>query len=291
MPTNKTSPKLAANQVDRSAAAWHPTLRGARQAKAKGAGAAQAQVEQGLTVITREEFLAGRLVSLKKPDAHLPGVYSLRSELSCNACASSATPAPPPGLEHLAPSAEEKENQNGNEIATEAKPPPTQPKDYKVFLQNVPEMMLTDSMLQVMLDQAGLKDVTALAFRPNGKVLITFASYASVHKCINHFQGRKWGELPITANYVYVATGAASSKESKENRHSASDSSLKKTLNAKAPAFIPGAMSSTGKDKKLRKSAATRNRLVSDASTACTETGLESGTDGLFSKEMQAVCI
>jgi len=222
-------------------------------------------------VISREEFLSGHVLSKQHPLAHLPGSYSMRAEAIAMA-PPLTRPAPPPGLElpdsravpsgmvaaesetapmpekpnkqsvvdSLAPKVEEiapmPEKANDQSVADSSA---QQVKDYKVLLQNMPDAMLKECMLRAMLEQGNLKDVTNLVFRANGKVLITFASYASVHKCINHFHGRQWGGVvPVSASYVFVAS--AKERQAAAASKAPSMAAVKaKSFNINAPVFVP----------------------------------------------------
>lgn len=216
-------------------------------------------------VISREELLSGRMVSKRHPLAHLPGTYCLRAEAIAPS-PPAARPAPPPGLElpdseavtkgvvtaelEADPTPEKAKKQFvADKTAPDVKetikqlvvdPPAPEVSEYKVLLQNMPDAMLKECMLRAMLEQGNLKDVKNLVFRANGKVLITFASYDSVPKCVKHFHGRNWGgSVPVSATYVFVAPP-------KEERQALAASkappmvAVKATpLNVNAAVFVP----------------------------------------------------
>jgi len=278
------------------------------------------------STISRDEFLAGRVLSKKNSEAHLPGAYSLGTQSTTGASPAvrPALPpglAPPPGLERPGdrvsssdeasaqksqkpkkqpvrekpkkqPVHEKPKKQPVHEVAPVPEKPEKQPvldssppesNEYKVFLQNMPESMLKESFLRAMLDQANLSDITKLAFRPNGKVLITFTSYASVHKCVNHFHGRKWGNssLPVSAVYVYSAPQHETQKRQPEaaakqapwlkiNAPAFVPGSFSKMLSANAPAFVPSGVPEKQRDRSMSDAstdAGRRSRQTSSMST------------------------
>jgi hypothetical protein len=146
---------------------------------------------------------------------------------------------PPPGLEQKPKITRKECDQQDERIAsvTETQPGMQEDRrasankqDYQVLLQNVPMAMLSDCMLMAMLDQANLQDARNVTIRSSGKVLIGFASYASVCKCIKHFRGRQWGEhAPVEALLVRTAKPT-----DKPQLHS-----LTKHLSINAPMFVP----------------------------------------------------
>jgi hypothetical protein len=109
--------------------------------------------------------------------------------------------------------------------------------DYKVLLQNLPKKMMKEAALREMIRQAELKDVTKLAFRSDGRVLITVASYAAVCQCITHFNGLPWFHAPTCAVPVVSATQVHVRKV--ESSPAAQMSSSMASF-AEAPAFVPG---------------------------------------------------
>lgn len=171
--------------------------------------------------------------------------YGLRTE--SNAIVSPLLrPSPPPGL--LPPP--------GLELPEEVEPlankasaglpvhvPAAETEQYKVLLDNLPEPMLKECMLRAMLEQANLNDVVHMAFRSNGKALITFSTYASVGQCINHFHARQWGGTPIRATYVRIAKKQVTTT----TVHDEPMQEVKaKPMSAHAPVFVPTAFKAGG---------------------------------------------
>jgi len=153
---------------------------------------------------------------------------------------------PPPGLAPPAvPELEkgtqrvEKEQQKKNKIA---KKPlglvAPEPERFQVLLQNLPQMMLNDTFLRAMLDQAMLKDVVEMIYRQNGKAIVTFGTYESMCLCIEHLHGRQWGGMPkvaITATYVRLVKTPTSTQTDVQKPPTST-----KLLSADAPSFVPG---------------------------------------------------
>jgi len=177
-------------------------------------------------VVTLDEFLVGRIVSMQKKDYKVPGVYSLTTksisslpeEAEEESAPEESAPqiltcppglAPPPGLEDVVPlksnvaMPSEEDKQEKEEPVEMVK---EEPKQYKVLLSNLPEAILKECMLRVVFEQAGLPDIMDLKFRADGKALVTFATYASVPRCIMHFRGRQWDNSHMPVQAVYVQT-------------------------------------------------------------------------------------
>eukprot|EP00928_Gymnodinium_smaydae_P052308 TRINITY_DN36116_c0_g1_i1.p1 TRINITY_DN36116_c0_g1~~TRINITY_DN36116_c0_g1_i1.p1 ORF type:complete len:303 (-),score=58.23 TRINITY_DN36116_c0_g1_i1:214-1035(-) len=63
-----------------------------------------------------------------------------------------------------------------------------------VCLENLPESMLSVSMLSAMLEQAGLDgDLEGYNNPGDGQVILHFKSSKASLACVKHFQGRRWG--------------------------------------------------------------------------------------------------
>jgi len=210
------------------------------------------KAEESNGVISRDEFLAGRVLFMKKK-SHSPPSYHLWTE-SIEVVSPTVQPAPPPGLE--LPCEDKALPEKYPEPIVELAPPIPE-EEYKVLLQNLPEAMLNECMLRVMLEQAKLMDVSHVAVRASGKALITFATYDSVPKCIYHFSGRQWGAskkltdktLPVIATYVKTIQRAAPFQ-----------------MSADAPVFQMSADAPVFQMPTMEKKSA-RNRFYSDAST------------------------
>lgn len=249
-------------------------------------------------IISREDFLVGRMLALKtqqQPERNW--LHTERSAVVSPVLRPSTPPGfrPPPGLE--APPGLELPESIGSEASddhsetcsmSEEKPavklPVPEAEQYKVLLQNLPEAMLKECMLRVMLEQAKLSDVTDLLFAQKNAV-ITFASLASVGLCINHFQGRQWGssKAPVWAIRVRAQKAPAPSAKVSADAPEFVPGSLwtSRKFSADAPVFVPSF------DKFAR------DRNFSNASTDVGSTSDEkwSTSDGCDSEtEVQAVC-
>jgi len=201
-------------------------------------------------IISKFELLAVRVVSMQNQSPHSQDRCGLHT-VSSAIVSPSLKPSPPPGLLappgleapcDVSPLVDEVSSQKsdsaplshanhiGEDItakghaSSEVAPASlSEPAQYKVLLQNLPELMLKECMLRVMLEQAGLNDVMAVTFTTR-KTLITLASYASACQCIAHFSGRQWGSSgkPVTATFVRAKVEA-------------------KTMSSDTPSFVPGA--------------------------------------------------
>lgn len=183
-----------------------------------------------------------------------PWFYRLRTQ-SSESVSPLLRPAAPPGLE--LPPELELEAPSGkvpSEDLEDDSIPETKPVDdiavlaseeheeqFKVLLVNLPDAMLKECMLRAMLEQAKLRDIQDLAFRANGRALLTFASIQSVCKCISHFHGRQWGNANGTISAIRVCTRTPLSKEVPAQTPPAPA----KRMSADASVFVPGGMHST----------------------------------------------
>jgi len=62
-----------------------------------------------------------------------------------------------------------------------------------VEVRDLPKHLLSQTMLEATLEQAGLeKDVCSIKFVSAGKVQITLSSRCKAEICLEHFHGRKW---------------------------------------------------------------------------------------------------
>lgn len=222
-------------------------------------------------VISRDEFLTGRVMALQKKESHHGlRMWTVSNEVLSPVLGFSPAPSPPPGLElrtELEPPGLELPDAA---TLTAAQPVATvpEPEQHKVLLQNLPEAMLKECMLRVMLEQAGIKNITGLNIRKNGKALITFPTISSVRQCINHCQGRKWGGSLVSALYVRTVQTTPTPEEPP----------TKKRMSADAPVFVMPS------DTKI----CVRDRVSSNAST---DVGADDASNGCDSEtETIAVC-
>jgi hypothetical protein len=144
---------------------------------------------------------------------------------------------------------------------------------YQVQISGLPNKLLTEVMMEAILEQAGLDNVSAFTTKtgkPTGSAVVTFSSFEMVERCLRHFHCRQWdpsgtvvgvnilsvtGHQPEAAKQDAAAGGRLSAKAQKfepcldtaSTSSSLSSSSTTVKLSAYAPAFIASAVvSSTG---------------------------------------------
>lgn len=234
------------------------------------------------TIIPRDILLAGRAIALlhqqsesldpcrlKSQKVTTPSATPIATPLTTPAASPALPPAPPPGLE-LPPGLEDMSScrpRACTEPIPETVPAETtEPENFKVLMSNLPEAMMNECMMRVMLEQARLHDVESFAFRQSGKCLVTFSSYMSAYRCIQHVQGRKWANSmePVKALYVRTVkrsqTGSDTERAGSTRKMSADAQTFvpsTKPLSAAAPEFVMPAA----------EKAITRDRIWSSAST------------------------
>lgn len=267
-------------------------------------------------VISRNELLAA-CVTAKQNDQSdcssvwLPGYGCMCTESSAtanrshqawsgiSAIAPTVRPAlppglePPPGLELPAErksDSDQKQQKKKKKSATNsAEIIAPEPEKFQVLLQNLPTMMLNECMLRVMLDQAKLIDVVDMKYRPNGKALITFGTYASLVQCISHFEGRQWGAasrgVPISATYVRLV-------KMKQTPVVTALPAPMKSLSADAPTFVPGLFPAAPTlQQSSDKMCEERDRLHSNASTEPgSADGMSDGCDSDMEEKVPVAC-
>jgi len=140
---------------------------------------------------------------------------------------------PPPGLEVL-----------DSDVSTEASDYVAQEQskleEYQVLLQNLPKAVLKEGMLKTMVKEARLRDVKKIAFRSDGRALITLTSSSGLHKCIEHFNGLPWFHAPTCAVPTITAIQVQTTKKDVAQQPTTK-------FSADAPAFVPGSMQWTAK--------------------------------------------
>lgn len=224
--------------------------------------------------IPRDVFLAGRVLCMASEEP--PPVYCLKavSYVPSSPATRSQPPglAEPPGLELPGTSEDGAENNaetQPKQIRTTLEQSDPEPEQYKVLLQNLADAMMNESMLRVMLEEADVNDILEIKCR-NGKVLLTFASYESVHKTITHCNGRLWSnsDVPVVALYVRTV------KKTQPDTVVTPIPIEAKALSADAPTFVPGSLQIPTKPLSAEAAVfipadckAIRDRCISTAST------------------------
>jgi len=226
-------------------------------------------------VISRERLLGARAHTAQKNQMH-SDASGLRS-MSSNAVSSLleapakeeivAKPlpphiAPPPGLEPVT----QQEQPVSDKPSLSKSEQPVQPSsepisgkpEYQVLLQNLPQRLMKETMLRTMVKEADLKDVKKLAFRSDGRVLITLRTHEALCRCIGHFNGLPWFHAPSCSVPCVLATQVLKLKNEKSSSTNSASMWQQQSpnLSAEAPSFVPGAMQWTAKigssSKKLR---------------------------------------
>jgi hypothetical protein len=244
----------------------------------------QQNLEEPHYVVTKEEFLsvlARMQLQLKDEKKAPPQEVAPRT-------APTQDFSPPPGLSRPEWMEQERTSSESAGIADstseEEKEPhqlPKQTDGYQVLVRDLPEMMATEPMMRVILEQANLDmDVLGMDFRAGGKVLIKFLTLESVKICVQHFNGRPWGNKGncVSALYVRTVSRVAQSKTAApqpatQRQERATFQSFDLNLSAKAPVFIPNPASTLSAAANVfvpscpsKKEA--RSRFHSDASTS-----------------------
>jgi hypothetical protein len=241
-------------------------------------------------VVTREQFLKARMSCVRQPVSDSAGLHSMSRQqvaaaLSTSAKAATASYQLPPGLD--TPPGLVHPSERTSESVKESRLEPSKKADsveastpsceYKVLLQNLPKSLMKETVLREMIRQAELRDVKKLAFRSDGRVLITVTTHAALCQCVTHFNGLPWFDAPACTVPVLTATQVVS----KAKPVAAVTSSLS-TLSSEAPVFVPSAVQWT----------ATAEPQSSKASGKAHETDSlsEKSTDGEFSEDESMSC-
>jgi hypothetical protein len=227
-------------------------------------------------LVTKEQFLAvlARLQDNAEND---------EEPVTPVATSATITMSPPPGLS-LPPPIPELPDLESLEVPVVAELPAPPKQGYQVLLRDLSETIAQEPMMRVMLEQAGLeKDFIRLDFRPGGKALIEFHTFASMQQCISHFHHRPWGEggACISALYVRIVkkadapAGEKGAARAPAARMTTSAATMMKSLSVHAPVFLPNASRAAAARVFVpslpeipEKIDAIRPRVSSDASTA-----------------------
>jgi hypothetical protein len=161
--------------------------------------------------------------------------------------------APPPGLDREDPpptSPAEVQPAKTEELPQKTPAPASddrakcQTSEYHILLQNLPKRLMQAEVIKRMVKEAGLKDIKKLAFRPDGRALITLGTHEAVCQCVSLFNGLPWFDAPVCNIPRIQATWVVSAPAEKQSVHRATAPAAmtsKSTLSAEASTFIPGA--------------------------------------------------
>jgi hypothetical protein len=173
---------------------------------------AQNAESESYPTVSKEQFLAVLARMQDNANEEEPA-YALKS------AATFAVPPPPglslpppiptpPPMDDLAcemavekPAADDTDASKVEPLTIEPCKPPQQ--GYQVLLRDLSEMIAQEVTMRAILEQANLlEDVIRMDFRPGGKILMEFQTFASVPLCITHFHGRPWGKERVHQRIV-----------------------------------------------------------------------------------------
>jgi len=182
--------------------------------------------------------------------------------LSGAATAAFSAPAPPPGLEQPPAFADEASSATTSVCS--------------VRVSGIPNKLLTEPMMEAILEQAGLEyavvDFTTKTGRPCGEVTVGFSCELAAQRCISHFQQCQWDqsgkqvsaelieskaaawpfeadlpmfdaaaqEVDFAAFRQMLEADVAGVFSSEASSHSSADASTSTGLSAEAPVWVPG---------------------------------------------------
>lgn len=118
----------------------------------------------------------------------------------------------------------------------------------RLLVSGLPNAILSDVMMEAVLDQAGLggvKDYALTVADPVGEAVITFKSEADANKALAHFRGCQWDPTGTTVSAKLLpATKSKRRKNAKKKQVPVEDVKEKvavspSMLSADAPAFVP----------------------------------------------------
>jgi hypothetical protein len=246
---------------------------------------AQNAESESYPTVSKEQFLAVLARMQDNANEEEPA-YALKS------AATFAVPPPPglslpppiptpPPMDDLAcemavekPAADDTDASKVEPLTIEPCKPPQQ--GYQVLLRDLSEMIAQEVTMRAILEQANLlEDVIRMDFRPGGKILMEFQTFASVPLCITHFHGRPWGKKSacISALYVTVKRASAASQTTAQRQALGAETKAL-SWNTGAPAFVPKSSTALSAAANVfvpsslpEKTDAVRGRVRSDAST------------------------
>jgi len=166
--------------------------------------------------------------------------------------------------------------------------------DWQVIIKGLPAKLLSEAMLEAVLQQAGL-DGHHVGFnmkggKNTGEVIVKFSSMFSAQRCVLHFEGCQWDKsgtavtteiLPPSDDTTKMAAEEKSSRMQKQKKKTATavatefqPSTAFSGFSAEAPVFVPSssanlqvqADSSTAASQKVSRSGS-KNGMSSDTST------------------------
>jgi hypothetical protein len=205
------------------------------------------------SVVTKEQFL--RVLAQLQDNAGKGFQESVSTLTLTTSPVVSTMPPPPPGLSLNPPPLPEPpaglNSPAGRPTESPAQAdesfPAQSPAGYQVLLRGFSEWSSAERrehIIRAMLEQASAHldaDAIRFDFRPGGKVLIEFRTFASVQQCISHFHGHPWGDGGARINALYVRTVKKPAAANNRDEDMTVKATAKRTLSANALAFIPSA--------------------------------------------------
>jgi hypothetical protein len=123
---------------------------------------------------------------------------------------------------------------------------------YELQISGLPNKLLTEVMLEAVLEQAGVDDdvisIVPRTGKPSGHALVTLSSFEMVERCVRHFNGRQWDPsgAMVRVEIKSVTQGLPEALEQKAATNISAkapsfelESSFKAEFSADAPAFVP----------------------------------------------------
>mmetsp|Transcript_48579 Transcript_48579/g.125218 ORF Transcript_48579/g.125218 Transcript_48579/m.125218 type:complete len:447 (-) Transcript_48579:517-1857(-) len=139
---------------------------------------------------------------------------------------------PPPGLEDLAA----KDPHYASEVASTAT---SEEPVCRVIVTGMPNKLLTDLMMEAVLQQAGLDScVTGFSLKPGkpvGEAIISFSSRMAAEHCMTHFSGCQWDQSGKGVSARVISSGQEKPAAKASKKPAAG-------LSAKATAWEPWQM-------------------------------------------------
>lgn len=154
------------------------------------------------------------------------------------------------------------------------------PSWHEVEICDLPKRLMSQKMLEVTLEQAGLEnDVVSMTFLGPGKVHIHFCTRHAAEGCVEHFHGRKWNPAGAAVTAKVVSDNLVA--ETQPELPSAASAS---GLNKYAPAYVHSALGKKSVGVNRKRSG------LSDASTTVSDEDAEEESWEADLKKVMAGC-
>jgi len=151
---------------------------------------------------------------------------------------------------------------------------------HEVEICDLPKRLMSQKMLEVTLEQAGLEnDVVSMTFSGPGKVHIHFCTRHAAEGCVEHFHGRKWNPAGAAVTAKVISDNLPVDTQP-EPQSTASASGLNKY----APAYVHSALGKKSVGANRKRSG------LSDASTTVSDEDAEEESWEADLKKVMAGC-